>query len=763
MKKKILFYLFIFPLLLFGQWSNDPAENNAICDLTGEQAIPKVVTSPTGDTYISWFSNDSGNYDVRLQRLDAEGNEIWDHNGLLISDNPAMSWLTDWDMTVDQENHAILTFQDIRNAGNNNIYAYRISPDGSFIWGDSGLELSNSTTFDASPKVTVTSNNNSVIAWSAENVIILQKISPDGDLLWGDNGITISGTNDFTWPQLLPSDNDAILLKYFEDSGLPYAPTRHVFIQKFDSDGNPVWMDPTIVSEAGGISAWTQIFSMVPDENNGCYIAWHDDRDNDMDASCFVQHINSDGSVSFTQNGLELSLQQNSEKFYPEIVFQESDDIIYISWYQTDSDQNNYGISAQKIDATGNRIWGDNGATILPVSPLDVLPFAARKAENDFIIFYLESSSALNSQTKAIRIDAEGNFVWNEQSVTLSSVLSEKVHSVASKTFMDQIIVSWEDDRNGNRDIFAQNINLDGTLGTTIPVFLTSFTGEVISTGIDINWSTYGEPNLIGWNIWRSEITAQDSFLINTGLIPATGSPSTAADYEFLDNYDLEMDHTYSYWLESILEDTTSFYFGPVNVELPIVLNPPLNVNINFNTGFVSWELPEPYPGAELVGYNLYLDGNFIGLMNQMNYTLQNLINGQLYTLGISAVYEQGESDIITAGFIYNGTDANDYLISVRKSLRNYPNPFNPSTTIVFSLTTENTESTEIIIYNLKGQKIRTLECIDCFDTASSQILHSIVWNGHDENDKPVSSGVYFYQLEMDGKPIASRKMLLVK
>ena len=39
----------------------------------------------------------------------------WDSTGLLVSAHPAMTWLTEWDMTIDQEDHAILTFQDIRN------------------------------------------------------------------------------------------------------------------------------------------------------------------------------------------------------------------------------------------------------------------------------------------------------------------------------------------------------------------------------------------------------------------------------------------------------------------------------------------------------------------------------------------------------------------------------------------------------------------------------------------------------------------------
>ena len=49
----------------------------------------------------------------------------------------------------------------------------------------------------------------------------------------------------------------------------------------------------------------------------------------------------------------------------------------------------------------------------------------------------------------------------------------------------------------------------------------------------------------------------------------------------------------------------------------------------------------------------------------------------------------------------------NEYFTENRYNLSNYPNPFNPSTTISFSLTAQQTENTEIIIYNVKGQKIR--------------------------------------------------------
>ena len=93
--------------------------------------------------------------------------------------------------------------------------------------------------------------------------------------------------------------------------------------------------------------------------------------------------------------------------------------------------------------------------------------------------------------------------------------------------------------------------------------------------------------------------------------------------------------------------------------------------------------------------------------------------------------------------------------------LTNYPNPFNPTTMIKF--TTENTEYTEIIIYNIKGQKIRTLDSNNHVIAETTESLHHIIWNGTDENNKPVSSGIYFYQLNVNGKTKAVKKCLLLK
>ena len=86
---------------------------------------------------------------------------------------------------------------------------------------------------------------------------------------------------------------------------------------------------------------------------------------------------------------------------------------------------------------------------------------------------------------------------------------------------------------------------------------------------------------------------------------------------------------------------------------------------------------------------------------------------------------------------------------------QNYPNPFNPTTNIDFTVPA--TGPVELVIYNIMGQRIRTLQ--------SGNIkygYHSVQWNGLDDRGLHVSSGVYFSELMARGFR-QTRKMLLLK
>ncbi len=109
-------------------------------------------------------------------------------------------------------------------------------------------------------------------------------------------------------------------------------------------------------------------------------------------------------------------------------------------------------------------------------------------------------------------------------------------------------------------------------------------------------------------------------------------------------------------------------------------------------------------------------------------------------------------------------TNTNDNLVNscVYHLEQNYPNPFKPSgaghsptTTISFELNTENTEDTEIIVYNIKGQIIRQYSIFN--------IQSSITWDGTDQTNQPVSSGIYLYQLKAGQNYSETKRMILLK
>jgi len=95
-------------------------------------------------------------------------------------------------------------------------------------------------------------------------------------------------------------------------------------------------------------------------------------------------------------------------------------------------------------------------------------------------------------------------------------------------------------------------------------------------------------------------------------------------------------------------------------------------------------------------------------------------------------------------------------LQSISYKLSNHPNPFNPSTTIEFSI--QNNSKVELSIHNVKGQKIKTLT-----QNEFTKGSYSIIWNSDNENNKPVSSGIYYYKLNINGKTEAVKKCLLLK
>ena len=203
--------------------------------------------------------------------------------------------------------------------------------------------------------------------------------------------------------------------------------------------------------------------------------------------------------------------------------------------------------------------------------------------------------------------------------------------------------------------------------------------------------------------------------------------------------------HTYIYHSLDYGETFTVYYpfsYGPepyyANFEAePTTGTAPLTVQFTDTSSGINNQIWE---------WDFDGDGEIDSYEQNPEFTYQEL---GTYTVSLT-IFWTGQSEMTAWQeiIVTDGSGADNYECSITNyELNNYPNPFNPSTTISFS-TTEFTEDTEIIIYNVKGQIIDKLT-----------IYHeqnSVEWNA-----ESLPSGIYLYKLNLQNSPI--RKMLLLK
>ena len=601
------------------QWSSDPAANLQVCDVTGDQALPKVANTSDGGCYIAWFDNRNGSYAVYLQRLDALGNKLWATNGMLVSDNPQSSSLVDWAIASDNHNNAIVTFTDTRDNDSLHAFAYLVDTSGNMLWGANGIRLSGEGDYQPNPVACQTSDGNYVFAWivaADTQKIALQKISLAGQKMWGaDPIIYASGTNEnYTYPAVIPSDNGSVIVVHTGYTGPFYAAVVHIYAQKFDTDGNPVWANPggVAIQDRGGIPFYVHPM-VISDNSNGVFVTWYDDWDSNNLFSSFAQHITSTGTVMFPANGAEVSTNTTMHHLYPTLAYNSGADELYCFWLEETSLQDNFAVYGQKFDASGNRLWNSNGVAFTSMTQNAMFqPHALPTDTSVFVIYIQGNQSGVNQGVYSFMSNSAGDLVWNPAIVTMSDPTPDKLHAVSTIWTDDIAKFVWEDTRNDGGGIYAQNINPNGELGNiVVPVELTSFTGVQNGSTVTLNWSTATELNNRGFNVERSELNQNNWQSI--GFIEGNGTSTTPHAYTFSDK-NLNAG-SYNYRLKQVDNDGSSKY---INLAESFTIQP--------GTYSLSQNYPNPFNPTTMIKYS-------VPERNQVTIKIYNVLGSQVATL----------------------------------------------------------------------------------------------------------------------------------
>ena len=464
----------------FAQWSSDPANNLTIAASSGgEQAQPKIVATADGGFYISWFNDDSGGYDVYIQRVDANGNPQMAANGVLVATRDFSS-TQDYGLGIDADGNALLAFRLNDGNGNAQIDVQKVAPDGSLLWGLGGVVVSNDSGGANSPKITATGDGNIAVAWSSSvGAIVVQKLDASGATLWGLTGVSITPSAGFFFLADLHGDADGNVIASW--GAQPSFGNNQMWAQKLAAaDGGSLWgTDPVKVCDGtNGVLQFGNFPPFIPDGAGGAVFVWYTVT---TLGDVHVQHILADGSAAFPQNGVDASTDTTRGHYEPGGAYDASTGDIYAIWQETNSMQTRIGVYAQRIDNTGARQWSDTGKVLVPLGVTDQSQMNALPLAGGVFASWVTNDSPNPMPIHVARLNADGTYAWTGNVVDIKTAATDTSRLVGALSANGYAAWTWTDnDANFSGDVKAQNINPDGTLGIEAPddtIFVDGFDG----------------------------------------------------------------------------------------------------------------------------------------------------------------------------------------------------------------------------------------------------------------------------------------------
>lgn len=484
--------LFIHPVLAVltttiaaAQWSGDPAANFAAADAASDQAQSKLAPTSDGGTWLTWFDGIGSGWDVRVQKLDLAGNELFAHNGLLVADR-SFSSTQDYGLDVSSNGDALIAFRDDRPSGTQ-ITVAKVTSAGGQPWGAAGVVLTSTGEFVANPKVAGTSDGGAVVAWIQNSSVKLQKLDSSGSPEWGA-GVTLTpGTGSYSTADLHDVEGETILSMVHQTGG--FSSPKHLVAQKFDANGAAQWGANPIAIFNGGSLQFGNFPSFTTDDSGGAVFSWYS---SSPSLQCFAQRVDASGNEMWPHNGVALATTAGNLRVNPTAVFDPSQNEVIAAWKELNGTQSQYGVRAQRLDAAGNRLWTADGTTLVALSTTDAgmaRPIVSGHG-NGALVVWAEAPSFGTDRLYGAHVAANGAI--DVAKFDVASTPSTKSRLQATTTAAGFGLLSWGDERSDAGDIYVQNLAFDGTLGAANPLGTIYCSANLNSSGAAGSIAAFG-------------------------------------------------------------------------------------------------------------------------------------------------------------------------------------------------------------------------------------------------------------------------------
>ena len=259
---------------------------------------------------------------------------------------------------------------------------------------------------------------------------------------------------------------------------------------------------PTLNTPIVNMPKSQQNIHSISDTKNGAIIVWDDNRTNiSTSTDIYAQRIKSDGSTKWLTGGKAICTSTATQKSN-NIASGGVDGSAIITW--EDGRAGNYDIYAQKIDSSGNVLWGANGIVVCNKATNQKNPKIVSDNFGGAIIVW-EDSANFYFDVYAQRINSLGVAQWTANGVAVCIAPNQQQNPTLDIDGLGGAIITWQDKRsNVDYDIYAQQINSSGVFGW-------ANNGIVICNAVNVQSNPKIEPDgnngaIIGWVDKRNAI-----------------------------------------------------------------------------------------------------------------------------------------------------------------------------------------------------------------------------------------------------------------
>lgn len=529
-------------------------------------------------------------------------------------------------------------------------------------------------------------------------------------------------------PQAVVDGRDGCVIIWFDArNGMELI---NVYGQRVGAPGDTLWTPAGVQFTNVASYTWISYLVACADGNGGAFFAWEDPRGGNFDV--YVQHADSTGAASWTDNGVQLSSTGDDE--YVMSITADGRGGCVVAWNRVGAASN---ILAQRVDAAGTKVWGTSGVEVSVGSSNATRARIVSDGNAGIVACWLDGRyhPAWNEfkDIYAQRIDSLGAICWADTSVVVLGFGSAPYYA-----FPDMITngagrfyVAWGDWRSSGFDIYAQSLNIDGLAlwgAHGVPVCLNPLdqTAPRLAPGpADGLFCAWADHSVIigaqmldaaGAMQWSSSGVVMAS--TSNDLILGRAFPTSNGLYGviFSESVSGGMDR---YVKAQALDASGNLMWSVGGEPVSTVISPKSNVQA----------VPDTC-------------GGFIAVWTDDR-------NGSY----ASDIYAQRVDPIVGIGET-NGTG----VIGV--ALRCAPNPFTRTTEIRYSILDTRfwTGPPAINIYNAAGRLVRSFNPVSSIQDQESVV----VWDGRDDRGGQLSSGVYFLALRWGGVPAAVQKAVLL-